>query len=82
MQKYIKNYLAYNKFDQTDFIPCQKCGKPSADIHHIYWRWWKYKEDPRYLIALCRECHTWIHTNNTLENKEFLENLLQIDIIL
>ena len=60
MQKYIKIYLAY--FDYIDeFIPCEKCGKKSIDIHHIYGRG-KGKDTIYNLMALCRECHTEAHS--------------------
>ncbi len=51
--------MKYFGYDESDFIPCEFCGKKAVDIHHL---------EPRSiakhklnlidnLMALCRECH-------------------------
>jgi hypothetical protein len=39
------------------------CLKPSVDIHHIRGRAGELLTDERYLLAICRDHHTWIHEN-------------------
>jgi len=59
LKSYVKTYLLYFGYDESDFIPCEFCGRKAVDIHHL---------EPRSiakhklnlidnLMALCRECH-------------------------
>lgn len=60
MKKHTKIYLDYFGFNDTDFIPCEVCGKPATDIHHIDARGMggsKTKDNIENLQALCRNCH-------------------------
>lgn len=60
MQKYTKNYMESMGFDVGDFIPCEVCGAPAVDIHHITPRSLGGSDEPENLIALCRTkeaCH-------------------------
>lgn len=59
MKPYVKTYLKYFGYDESDFIPCEMCGAKSVDIHHLEPRSIaKAKENLiDNLMALCRECH-------------------------
>ncbi len=60
MQKYTKNYMQSMGFDVGDFIPCEECGAPAVDVHHITPRSLGGSDEPENLIALCRSvnhCH-------------------------
>ena len=59
MQTYTKKYLKALGYDETDFIKCEICEGKATEIHHIMTRK-KFRElmnDPRNLMAICRECH-------------------------
>lgn len=86
MKKHTKIYLDYFSFDRCDFIPCEVCGNPANDIHHIEARGMggsKEKDVISNLQAVCRGCHIQygdkkqykellkdIHSNYMLENRE------------
>ena len=60
MKKHTKIYLEYFGFNDTDFVPCEVCGKRATDIHHIDARGMggsKEKDYIEILQALCRSCH-------------------------
>lgn len=64
MKNHTKVYLRFFGIDPIPgaFIPCENCGDPAKDIHHISARGMggdpdKKKDVPENLIALCRECH-------------------------
>jgi len=47
-------------YKNTDFIPCEVCGRQAVDIHHIKARGMggsKDKDVIENLQALCRPCH-------------------------
>ena len=76
MQAYIKD-RANSRWYDLDFdinISCEYCNiYPIVDIHHISqsMRWKrKHNKDGSSLLWLCRECHEWIHSNNTFKNRE------------
>ena len=63
-----------------DFTPCEKCGKPAVDIHHIENKGMggsKTKDYIENLIALCRDCHSWAHNPNTRQKQEELKEIHQ-----
>ncbi len=86
MKKHTRIYLDYFSFDRCDFIPCEVCGNPANDIHHIDARGMggsKEKDVISNLQAVCRGCHIQygdkkqykellkdIHSNYMLENRE------------
>lgn len=77
--KYIANYYKSHGLSDADIPLCQLCGKQATDIHHIEHR---QKNNPELdkaenLIALCRECHIWVHSNNTYETKQKLLGIVR-----
>jgi len=59
LKSYTKTYFKYFGYDESDFVPCEFCGKKAVDIHHL---------EPKSrakakvnlidnLMGLCRECH-------------------------
>ena len=69
MQKYIKIYCDYFDYKQGDFMPCEACGNPVNDIHHIHGRG-KGKDVIENLIGLCRKCHDRAHSSKNYVSKE------------
>lgn len=64
MKKHTKIYLNFFEIEPVPgvFIPCESCGDPAVDIHHISARGMGgdpqgIKDVPENLIALCRLCH-------------------------
>jgi hypothetical protein len=60
MKKHTKIYMDYFSFDRCDFIPCEVCGNPAHDIHHIDARGMGGSKEKDYienLQAVCRSCH-------------------------
>jgi len=75
MVKYKKAYLKYHGLTEADWIGCKipNCGQEAVDLHHTMGRG-KYLNDPRFLIPLCRMCHTKANTKEL--TKEYLLTLL------
>lgn len=62
MKAYTKAYYNFFGYSPGDFVPCEVCGGPAVDIHHIRARGMggnplRDKDKPHNLIALCREDH-------------------------
>ena len=60
MKKYTKAYLDGMGYDESDFVPCELCGKKAVDIHHIESRGMggsNGKDTIENLMALCRKDH-------------------------
>ena len=60
MKPYVKLYMTYFGYDESDFIPCEMCGSKAVDIHHVSSRKMggqKDKDTIENLMAVCRECH-------------------------
>lgn len=60
MQKHTKIYFEYFDYGETDFVPCEACGREAVDVHHIQGRG-KGKDVIENLIGLCRRCHDLAH---------------------
>jgi 5-methylcytosine-specific restriction endonuclease McrA len=76
MKPHTKIYFNYFKYDATDFIPCEICGKMANDIHHIHARGMggtKQPDNINNLMALCRNCH--IEYGDKKHLIEFLEDI-------
>ena len=60
MKPYVKLYMTYFGYDESDFIPCEMCGSKAVDINHISSRKMGGQIDKdtiENLMAVCRECH-------------------------
>jgi len=75
MKKYKKEYLKYHGLTQADWIGCAICGETAVDLHHCKGRG-KYLNDPKFLLPLCRTCHTKAHKNEI--SKELLISKLKL----
>ena len=76
MKRHTKIYLDYFSFDRCDFIPCEVCGNPATDIHHIDARGMggsKEKDVISNLQAVCRSCH--IQYGDKKQYKEMLKDI-------
>ena len=58
---YKKVYLKHFGYGEQSYIPCEVCGSPSADIHHINYRSRGGTNDITNLMALCRYHHDMAH---------------------
>lgn len=80
MQKYQSDFLKSRWLTQYDNIYCEFCGALATDIHHINWsfHWLRtHNSDGSDLIALCRNCHDYIH-NKAWNSYVLKQNLLRI----
>ena len=60
MRNHTKVYMEYFGYDESDFIPCEICGRPANDTHHIFNRGMGGSENHdaiENLMAVCREHH-------------------------
>jgi 5-methylcytosine-specific restriction endonuclease McrA len=76
MKPYTELYFKYFAYDTSDFIPCEICGNPAVDIHHIKARGiggTTRKETIENLMALCRVCH--IKFGDKKEYYDFLDKI-------
>ena len=69
MQKYVKVYINHFDYGVQDFIPCEACGNPSADIHHIHGRIGDESDTIKNLMALCRKHHTMAHESKVSKDE-------------
>jgi hypothetical protein len=70
MKKHVKIYMDASGYDQEEFIPCEVCGYPATDIHHIKRRGMggsKKADEIGNLMALCRLCHAKAHAYPKLQ---------------
>jgi 5-methylcytosine-specific restriction endonuclease McrA len=72
MKAYVKTFMKYFGYSPGDFIPCESCGGPSVEIHHLEPKSIaKGKENLiDNLAAVCRQCHDLCHSS-----REFNEGL-------
>jgi hypothetical protein len=56
-------------YGETDVIPCEIDGTRAVDIHHIKFKSHGGTDEPRNLIALCREHHDEAHDDKNF-NKQ------------
>lgn len=70
MKTHVKNYLNHFGYTESDFIACELCGMGAVDIHHVeprskFGSKRKQEQDSvTNLIALCRICHEFAHSQN------------------
>lgn len=69
-------------YDESDFIPCEVCGKKAVDIHHIDARGAggdKSKDRIENLMALDRSCH--IKFGDLKQYKQYLKEVHKLKMI-
>ena len=80
MQKYVKDYYKSRGLDAGEFVACEMCWcKEIVDIHHIESSFRgrrTHKKDGSNLIWVCRACHDHIHSNNDLEIRLELKEIV------
>lgn len=72
MKAHVKTYLNYFGYGEQDCILCERCGKKAVDIHHIEPKGIGGSKTKNYienLIALCRECHIYAHSNTKIKEE-------------
>ena len=64
-----------NHFDYVtaEEIPCEACGSPAVDIHHIYGRG-EGRDVITNLMALCRKYHEKAHSTITKSEMQLIHN--------
>lgn len=81
MQKHTKLYMDFFGYDKSDFIPCEVCGKPANDCHHVKARGMggtKKKDVIENLMALCRSCHEAL--GDKKQHREYLQTIHNLKI--
>tara|TARA_R110002020_G_scaffold183360_6_gene379656 strand:- start:1095 stop:1334 length:240 start_codon:yes stop_codon:yes gene_type:complete len=68
MKKHIKIYFKYFNYGIDDVILCEACEAVAVDIHHINGRG-KGKDVIENLVALCRACHNFAHSDKDFNSK-------------
>ena len=71
MQVHTRIYMKHFGYGEGDYVPCEACGSPSVDVHHIYGRG-KGKDVITNLMALCRKHHNDAHS---IHNKETMQTI-------
>lgn len=62
----------------TKRIQCEICNKRASEIHHIDCSYrGKRNDEPKNLIAVCRECHEKIHAKNRFSLRYKLHELVE-----
>lgn len=65
--------MDYFGYDESDFIPCEVCGRKAVDIHHIIYRSQMGGDVIDNLMALCGDCHSAAHSEYF--ERDFLRNV-------
>ena len=60
-QKHVKIYKEYFGFALDEYVPCEGCGAPSVDVHHLLFKSLGGKNDIENICAVCRKCHDRAH---------------------
>jgi hypothetical protein len=81
MKTHTKIYFNHFGYDKTDFIPCEMCGTPAVDIHHLDSKGMggsKTKDYIENLIAVCRDCHNDCHNSKDFNDQAKEKHLYNI----
>ncbi|QZT38700.1 HNH endonuclease [Halosquirtibacter xylanolyticus] len=72
MKKHTKIYMNHFDYGEQDYIGCEWCGRPAADVHHLEARGMGGSKDKDYienLMGLCRFCHDKAHEHRSFNDK-------------
>lgn len=69
MANYKIIFLKHFGLTESDFIPCNYCGKLAVDIHHLIFRSQLGKDVIENLIPLCRHHHDKAHHSRIFNDK-------------
>jgi len=67
MKNHTKVYFKYFDYGEQDIVPCEACGSPAVDIHHIFGRVGEDSDSIDNLMALCRKHHERAHKDISKE---------------
>ena len=73
MVPYKKKWLKYFDYGEQDFIQCENCHNPCADVHHLVFRSQGGNDSIENLMGLCRKCHDKAHADP--EYNEYLKHI-------
>ena len=73
MLKHKRKYLNYFGYGEQDIVPCEICGSPASDIHHIKHKSQSGNNDIENLMALCRHCHDMAHSDKSIYETSYFE---------
>lgn len=82
MRPHVRNYYNAFGYDESSFVPCEVCGRPSNDIHHIEPRSkfgsknYGLMDSVQNLVALCRKCHMDAHGPASRDVKQQLKEIV------
>ena len=82
MKKYIKTYYDYFHLDICDTPPCEMCGHPAVNIHHIDNKGMggsKKKDFIGNLAAVCMECHNKAHRHPEFNEELKKKHLINVE---
>lgn len=66
--------LRFREWLCESFSRCQICGvRPPQDAHHLYFGAFGADKDDKTQIAVCRECHEWLHKNKKYGQETYKE---------
>jgi len=68
MQKHTKIYMDFFGYGEQDYVPCEWCGLPAVDVHHIDGRG-PGKDVIEKLVGLCRKDHIEAGANPEFNEK-------------
>lgn len=73
MTPHTKIYFDYFGYVNTEVVPCEACGSPAVDIHHIYGRG-EGRDVITNLMALCRKHHDQAHSKISKSEMQLIHN--------
>ncbi len=59
MVKHKRLYLTFFGYTIADWIPCENCGRPASQFHHLKFKSQGGSDDPVNIMALCITAYDW-----------------------
>ena len=57
--KHKRLYLTFFGYTIADWIPCENCGRPASQFHHLKFKSQGGSDDPVNIMALCITAYDW-----------------------